>query len=291
MKFSGIAEKVVEWALEDRSTIALVLIGSRARVALNVGVANLDSDWDFQLITKEPLRFCDGDGMNVLRGVVGARYIYRPARLGHVAKGTIISEEGCVDLVIIPHRRILLLRMLWSCGLYKMSGSALGASESLAAVLKGGYLFIKGGKAWGRFFKRLQEMERLTALNEQRICALADCFYVDYIATCNKIRNGELLAAQRWLHCNLAEINFRLLQEINQRAGLPSFPDARRIEAYCESALLGAVTVCARPTVAELNDAVAQCAAAHRMLIHRLIGERWRWPDTPITVAPRIAPR
>jgi hypothetical protein len=100
----------------------------------------------------------------------------------------------------------------------------------------------------------------------------------DYVSTHRKLQRGELLAAQRWLHHQLAEANFRLAHELRLRRGQTSFPDARRIERLSNVALED-VTVSAYPKAADLRKAVEAAANGHRRLMTALLGDKWRWPD------------
>lgn len=285
VKIQGIAGRVVVWAKTESAVRVLVLIGSRARGELTDAGANCDSDWDFQIITSRPEEFATGR-WTVALGLPGpVRYIYRRGRLDLVDKVTIISSEGIVDLVILPYAHVLLLRMLLLAKLHRRVRSASKATSSFAAVLKGGFALLKGSEGWRKFLNALQNEGGSSMLDQKRICALADGFYSDYLSTCAKIRHGELLAAQRWLHCNLAEVNFRLLQEVNERAGLPGFPDARRLERYCDASLLKAVTVAAYPNVKELSFAVEQCVATHKMLVKSLVGDSWQWPEAKLSLS------
>jgi hypothetical protein len=93
-----------------------------------------------------------------------------------------------------------------------------------------------------------------------------------------KIARGELLTAQRMLHRELAETNFRLLHELKLRRGERSFPEARRIERVAAEAELAAVSVCATLGAEALEAAVDKSAATLCTLMKALVGEGWRWP-------------
>jgi hypothetical protein len=87
-----------------------------------------------------------------------------------------------------------------------------------------------------------------------------------------------LIAAQRWLHHQLAEVNFRLLHELRNRARLASFPDSRRIEFLVDDRWRAAVSVEALLGKESLESALAKSAQTFRELMHALVGETWRWP-------------
>jgi hypothetical protein len=149
----------------------------------------------------------------------------------------------------------------------------------LAMVLAPGYRFLKGSQSWAKLFEKIAFEVRPQRLNNRDICNMADGFVCDYISARRKITRGELLAAQRWLHCNLAETNFRLLHELKLRKNQPSYPDARRIEALGRDIWLEAVTVSALLDSKALSNAVERSAQGCRDLMASLVGQGWRWPD------------
>ena len=114
-------------------------------------------------------------------------------------------------------------------------------------------------------------------LGDDETRAIAEGFVCDYISTRHKIARGELLAAQRWLHHQLADASFQLHHELRLRQGKLSLPDARRLEFLVDDRR--DVTVGVPPNTASLETAVASCAASFRRVMHGLVGDSWRWPD------------
>jgi hypothetical protein len=145
--------------------------------------------------------------------------------------------------------------------------------------LQGGFCVAKGARAWEPFFRRVAERISAKRLSDADVCALAEGFVCDYISTRRKIDRGEMVAAQRWLHHQLAEANYQLLHELRLRAQMPSFPDARRLELLGENSKLAAVRVAALPDAVSLSAAVDRSAATCRSLVEELVGRAWRWPD------------
>ena len=96
-----------------------------------------------------------------------------------------------------------------------------------------------------------------------------------------KIARGELVAAQRWLHAQLAETNFRLLHEVRRRRGQASFPDARRLELLATAEELGSVRIEATLEEGSLRAAAGQSATGCAALVRALVGDAWRWPELP----------
>jgi hypothetical protein len=108
---------------------------------------------------------------------------------------------------------------------------------------------------------------------------LADGFACDYVSILRKIDRGELRAAQRLIHRDLAEVNFRLLHEVRLRQGGRTFPEARRIERVAEPTELTAVAIDAGLEASALRTAANKSAIACRQLMDRLVGAAWQWPD------------
>lgn len=155
---------------------------------------------------------------------------------------------------------------------------ASAALIDLATVLRGGYRFSKGERAWGPFYARVARAHSAARLTDADVIRLAEGFVCDYVSTRRKLARGEVRAAQRWLHHYLAETNFRLLQEVRQRMGIPAHPDARRLEQICTEDELDAVTVAAAPRSDSLSAAVEKSAYTCRLLVQKLVDENWHWP-------------
>jgi hypothetical protein len=135
---------------------------------------------------------------------------------------------------------------------------------------------VKGEQSWGHFLEKLVADFPAPRLSNGEVCAEAEGYVCDWLSTRHKIERGEFLAAQRWLHHQLAETNFRLLHELRQRRGQLTLPDARRLENLVESPALVAVT--AIPTRESLIGATDKSAATFRELMQSLVGDAWRWP-------------
>lgn len=277
MSASSLGEKLVVWAAGEASVELLVLIGSRTREPASVAAADLHSDWDFQLATSRPEAFATDRWLSAL-GVDPLAYVLRMGRLGSAQKVSAVTKAGELDLVIIPVQSLRGLAELLHRGHHSSHPLATQALTDLSAVLAGGYRILKGAAEFAGFYEQVSREIPPARLDAAAVCQLAEAFVCDYVFTCRKLERGELCAAQRWLHQQLAETNFRLLHELRLRGGCISFPDARRLERLGEPRL-GAVTVTAGPTVAALRVAVEGAAEAHRHLVAELVGAAWRWPD------------
>lgn len=273
-----LGEKFSRWAAAEKAMELLVLIGSQARAAQGaIAAADGGSDWDFQLATSTPEIFRDAK-WTAQAGLSPLAYVFRGGRLGSAPKVTALFAEGELDLVIIP---VGLLREV----VRTVGGKAIPADSpvrqpviDLAAVLQGGYKILVGEQEFGAFYDFVRREVPPARLSDDEACQLAAGFVCDYVSTHRKIDRGEFLAAQRWLHVQLAETNYRFLHELRLRNGLISFPDARRLESLREPRL-SAISVEAALDAESLRSAVEKSAAACRDLMGSLVGARWQWPD------------
>jgi hypothetical protein len=100
----------------------------------------------------------------------------------------------------------------------------------------------------------------------------------DYVSTLRKIQRGELLAARRWIHHQLLETLFRLIHELRLRRGLPSLPDARRIE-FINEPLVRDLSIDVLLVRESLLVATEKMAVLCRDILRALVADRWLWPD------------
>ena len=274
------AEVVAAWAGREPTMEALVLIGSQTREADDaVWRADAQSDWDFQIVTSRPEMFFDSAWTRGLEGGTLRAYALREARLGDVPKINAVFAEGEADFVILPAGRLGQLRQATEGGQHRSAGEVRRQLQSLAIVIRPGWRFLHGAEAWEPFYRQIVAEVPDPRLDDAAARALADGFVCDWVWVRRKLERGELTAAQRVLHRELAETNFRLLHELKLRRGERSFPEARRIERVAAAADLAAVTVDATCAPAALHAAAAKSAATCRELMRGLVGGAWRWPD------------
>ena len=267
------------WAERTPAVKALVLIGSRERQAGDaVWRADAHSDWDFQIITTQPQRFLNNAWTRELTGAELKVYAARVARIGGVPKVNAIFTEAEADFVVLPAGLMRTMKLAAWLGLHRRVGKVRRGLQDLAVVIRPGWRFLTGGETWDPFYRRVVAEVADERLSDEAVRGLAGIFICESVWTRRKIARGELLAAQRMLHRELAETNFRLLHELKVRRGERSFPEARRIERVAAEAELAAVSACATLRAEALEAAVDKSAATLCMLMKALVGEGWRWP-------------
>ncbi len=263
------------WAERTPTVKGLVLIGSRERPAGDaVWGADAQSDWDFQIITTEPEMFAKGDWTRELTGAELRVYATRTARIGGVPKVNAIFSDAEADFVIVPARRFTLAKWAVALGRHRREGKIRSGLQDLAVVIRPGWRFLKGGREWEAFYRRVVAEVDDARMSDEAAAGLAEIFLCEALWVRRKIERGELTAAQRMLHRELAETNFRLLHELKLRRGERSFPEARRIERIASPSELEAVTVNAALEAEALRSALDRSEATMRKLLSELKGAR-----------------
>lgn len=278
---ADLGQRLAAWAEEEPSVRALFAIGSRSREAGGPGAADIYSDWDFQVIAAEPALFdqagwCEQAGLG--RPLA---YVLRSGRLGGVRKVTAVVAGGEIDAVIIPAAQFVAVRSAVQAGTYRESPLVWSALRDQGLVLAGGFRRLKDEVEAEALFRWVEQNLPPPRLTEAEIVELAEGFVCDYVSTMRKIARGELVAAQRWLHAQLGETNFRLLHEVRRRRGQASFPDARRLELIAGAEELAAVRIGATLDARSLREAAGRSARGCAALVRLLVGDAWRWPELP----------
>ena len=268
------------WAQREPTVQGLTLIGSQTRAADDqIWRADAQSDWDFQIISSQPEMFADAVWTRGLVGTEVRAYAARAARIGGVPKVNAIFAGAEADFVVLPAGMLRRLKFFVRLGLHRRGGKTRRALQDLAIVIRPGWRFLKGADTWEPFFRQVVADVPDARLDDESARRLAEAFVCDYVWLQRKLDRGELLAAQRMLHRELAETNFRLQHEVKLRRGERSFPEARRIERIATTAELSGVSVNASLDAAALRAAAERSAETCRELLGSLVGEQWRWPE------------
>lgn len=270
---------MLEWALTEPSVDGLVLIGSRVRaVEDEVWRADAQSDWDFQIITKQPDMFLTRDWAERLGG--GLRvYTVRRAAIGGVPKAAALFDEAEADFIVAPFELLDRLRRGVMQGEHHTSPEFVRTVQDLAVVIRPGWRFLKGAAEWEPFYEKTVKEVADARLSDAQIMNIAEGFVADFVWTRRKIARGELIAAQRMLHRSLAETNLQLLHELKRRRGERTFPEGRRAEMILSGAELKFLSVEAKLEAESLTHSLEQTGNACRALVGALVRDAWRWPD------------
>lgn len=274
----NIADKFCNWIMHRPATKGLLLIGSRVRQSTLSRGASFDSDWDFQLITSEASLFRDERWVSDVGLERPLTYIVRSGRLRGRIKVTALWEGGELDIVIITTMEIYLLYLVVISRLWvhlEPAGEALG---HLSRVWSGGVAIRKGGVWLRRLVAFVCSRPCLGRLEDAAIMDLARGFVCDYMSAVRKLKHGELLATQRWLHVQMLEVNFALLHELRLRRGEVSFPDARRAETYLSAIEIDMLSVDTDLSRQILEKSLKRCANSLLKLVEELTGRDLKLP-------------
>ncbi len=263
----------LRWADQESNVKVVTLFGSHAR-----GEATATSDVDLQVVTSLPVAFETADWTRYLEGCTLRSYAVRPAT-GGVRKATGLFGEGEIDLVVVPLSKLRLARLCVRLGLHRRVPALQRALGPMVIILRPGHRVLRGGPKWSGFYRQVIAEVPDPRLNDEEVRSLAETAYVDAVWISKKAKQGELLAAQRWLHRTPAEVNFRLLNEWRLRRGVPPCFDARRAEQTLSDEEKAMISINATLEVEELFNAARRSIASTRRLVRELTGNEPRWPE------------
>ncbi|MFI5356458.1 MAG: hypothetical protein ACHQ4G_03900 [Opitutales bacterium] len=277
-------QSITEWIVAESSIRSAVLFGSSARAVTGSGSADHWSDLDLHLVASDPAGLERVDWRGLFPDLGFALQSVRPAT-GGVRKVTVLFQAGQLDLVIVPLGSMHLARAGFAFGARRWSGRLRHALDEISTCLRGGYRFLKGERDWGAFYAKVSERLPGTRLTDADLVSLANISVVDQLWILQKIRRGELCAAQHQLHRSVGETNFRLLRERRLRRGqsLPSFGLARHAEELLDPVELSWVKIDSACDAAGLADATWQAQAGLRALMGDLV-PTWQLPAAVVAL-------
>lgn len=221
--------RVVAWARAQPGLEALVQIGSRVQPG---AVVDAWSDWDYQLIVRDPARYHNREWPAQIAPCWSAHF-ERTERA--VTKLSAVFEGGWeADFVLLPSWQMKLV--CWAMqhpgaqGWYP--GPLRRGVHNLRLVATPGYRVVLGGPAWEKRYAAMTvpwpEME-LTAEDFQQHTA---AFWRHAVWVGKKTLRGELRAAQRWQQVALREHLYALLAEEARLEGRQPRPEGRQAERW-----------------------------------------------------------
>jgi hypothetical protein len=267
---------LVQRLQDDRNIVSAVVFGSRGRSASALGAADRWSDIDLHLIVKDPARLILRSWAEAIPGCELVLHLVHTIPAG-VQKVTILFTGAEINLILLPAGALRAVRLASRLGLHRHWKKLNFPLNEMATVMRGGYRFLKGERAWGPFYARVVRDLPGKRIDEAAAGRLADTFLRDQLRLRQKIERGELVSAQRILHVFLMEIIFKLLHEIRLRQGLPTFGEGRRVEKLLNGEELRYAQVSARLDADELRAAATRTLATLRHYMAEL-APRWSPP-------------
>lgn len=267
---------------------AAVLFGSQVRQAGAPAAADGWSDVDLHIITSAAARLEALDWSGVLPDQRLCLKAVRPAS-GGVRKVTLLFDGGEADLVLVPGAKLRVAALAMRLGLHRKIGVLAAALNNLATIMGGGFRFLKGEPAWGKFYARVVAEMPGFRLGDDEVRQLAEVALCDALWIFQKIERGEIVAAQRILHRSLMETNVVLLHELRTRRGETTFQQARRVERLVTPGQLAALQISARLDAADLRAATWHVLAGLKALMREL-APAWSVPAGMETLLAKFAP-
>lgn len=224
--------RVVVWARTLPDLEALVQIGSRVQPG---AVVDAWSDWDYQLIVRQPSRYYNRDWPAQIAPCWSAHF-ERTERA--VTKLSVVFAGGWeADFVLLSAWQMKLV--CWAMrhpGAQGWFPPALRQGVSNLRLVAGpGHRVVLGGPDWERRYAALSvpwPVPDFTAENFQHHAA---AFWRHAVWVAKKIKRGELRAALRWSQFELREHSYALLAEEARLAGRTPRPEARKAEQWLDA--------------------------------------------------------
>lgn len=227
--------RIVAWARQLSDLEALVQIGSRVQPGAAVDEW---SDWDYQLIVRNPGAYLNRDWPGRIAPCWNAHY-GRTER-GVVKLSAVFAGGWEVDFVLLAAWQMKLVCAAmrhpgWQAW-YPSTFRTGIANQRLVA--RPGYRVIIGGPTWERRFAALAVAWPAAGFTagdyEQHVAA----FWRHAVWVAKKTLRSELRAAQRWQHVEMQDHLYALLAEEARLAGRAPRPEARQAERWLDAGRL-----------------------------------------------------
>lgn len=287
---SALGENATRWLSNNAHVSSAAIFGSAARrVSQGRCVGEKGSDIDVHIITGSTKWLAAVDWRNELGEAGFCLRASRPAT-GGVRKWSIIYASAQIDLVVVPAVMMYAAKIGFRTGLYLHMSSLRVALNEMASCLRLGYVFIKGERQWGKFYRDVASLPGVRLADED-IAELANAALCDCLWILQKLEKGEVVAAQHVLHSRLVETNLRLLREVRIRESLPlpSFGLGRKVEVLLESDELRSLCVSSLARAEDLEKATRGALAELQTLVYRLC-PKWVVSDEMIKLIAGTGP-
>lgn len=258
--------------LSERVILAALLFGSRAR-----GQVTDSSDIDLQVLSRNPKVIINNEWL-ACKNEFHVLLSSTRAASGGATKVTVLYSCGLVDIVLPRVLEMIAARLLVQARIYRHSAFISNRLRSLAVVIRPGFKMLKGTLSWQRFYERIAREIVPSRIDNVQVLEIARRSYLDAYWAYRKALDGELLAAQRWLHRVPFEANVNLLNELRSRRGLHPCYDARKSEISLtleEQALIRLETTLDSRSICQASVFITENM---RQLVKMLTGEEPGWP-------------
>ncbi len=224
--------RVVAWARSLPDLEAFVQIGSRVQPD---AVVDAWSDWDYQLITRDPGLYQNHDWPAQIAPCWSV-YLERTPR-GVMKLSAVFVGGWEVDFVLLPAWQMKLV--YWAMAHPEMNALYPAAlhrgMHNLRLVAGPGHRVVLGGPTWERRYAGLATPWSAPEFTFEDFRFHAAGFWRHAVWTGKKILRGELRAALRWSHVELREHTYAMLAEEARLGGYTPRPEARKAEQWLDA--------------------------------------------------------
>lgn len=245
--------RIIAWARSRPDIEALVQIGSRVQAGATVDAW---SDWDYQLITRQPERYYNRDWPAQIAPCWSAHFERTERK---VTKLSAVFDGGWeADFVLLSAWQMkLAFRAMRHPRAQAWYPTALRQGiYNLRLVACPGYRVILGGERWERHYSALGTSGRAAGLAPDDFLYHLAAFWRHAVWVAKKILRGELHAALRWSHVELREHSYALLAEEARLEGRMPRPEARKAEQWLGARRLQQTAIATGPEQAGLAEAL-----------------------------------
>lgn len=240
--------RIVSWARSRHDVDALVQIGSRVQPGSEVDAW---SDWDYHLIVRQPARYRKTAWLDEIGPCWNAHVEVTERR---VAKLSAIFEGG-IEVDIVPLAAWQMKLVYWAMRHPEFErffpGPLAAGVANTRLVVGPGYRLLVGSAEWERRLAALAISSSPPVMGEREFAEIVDGFWRHAVWVHKKVMRGEVRAALRWFHREVAERRWLLLEEEARLAGRPARPEGRKAEQWLDQARLRQTAI---PTTATQSD-------------------------------------
>jgi len=257
----------------DSGIRAALLFGSRAQ-----GSEKHNSDFDIQIVSRGVHGFIAGQWFESAELGHLVAFYAKPATEGAI-KITALFRRGTVDMVVVQLYRMLIARLAVNFGLHRRSARLHKSLSALSVVIRPGYKLLKGGSGWEKFYALIVRDVPVPRLSNEDVRRVAMSSYIDALWVAKKAKDGEFLAAHRWLYRVPFDANLILLNELRMRMRVPPCYDARHAEEMLNESELALIKLETGLDENTLLVASRHCVESTKILVEKLTGTRPCWPS------------
>jgi hypothetical protein len=221
--------RIVAWARSQPDIVALVQIGSRAQLDATVDVW---SDWDYHLIVRDSASYRDGKWLDAIAPCWSV-HSDRTDR-GVVKVSAVFAGGWEADFVPLSAWQMKLV--YWAMArpslMFLFPKPLRKGIANTRLVVAPGYRVILGGQKWEERLSALSVEWPTQGMTAENFADKVDGFWRHAVWVYKKIMRGEMRAALRWMHRELSERRWLLLEEEARIDGRAPRPEARKAELW-----------------------------------------------------------